>query len=88
VHRDIKPENFLLTHLPTSIVVKLCDFGLSRIKDATHINTIRTGAVCSTGGGVKRLGFNADGVMRSYVQPARFDEESLALLYILRDFFW
>lgn len=44
VHRDIKPENFLLTHLPTFTIVKLCDFGLSRIKDATHINTIRTGA--------------------------------------------
>ena len=27
------------------------------------------------------------GVMRSYVQPARFDEGSIALLYILHFFF-
>ena len=45
VHRDIKPENFLLMHLSTSTIVKLCDFGLSRIKDATHVNTTRAGTV-------------------------------------------
>lgn len=43
VHRDIKPENFLLTHMPAITSVKLCDFGLSRIKESTHVNTLRMG---------------------------------------------
>eukprot|EP00960_Hanusia_phi_P056023 763132-Hanusia_phi.AAC.2 len=42
VHRDIKPENFLLQRLHSSSIVKVCDFGLSRIKEASHINTMRT----------------------------------------------
>ncbi len=43
VHRDIKPENFLLQGLEEKAVVKVCDFGLSRIKDASHVKTARTG---------------------------------------------
>ncbi|EKX43197.1 hypothetical protein GUITHDRAFT_40597, partial [Guillardia theta CCMP2712] len=42
VHRDIKPENFLLQRLHSNMIVKVCDFGLSRIKEASHVNTMRT----------------------------------------------
>ena len=43
VHRDIKPENFLLMHLQKGTLVKVCDFGLCRIKDATMVNTNHLG---------------------------------------------
>jgi serine/threonine protein kinase len=42
VHRDIKPENFLLIGHGAACVVKVCDFGLARVKEASHINTMRT----------------------------------------------
>ena len=35
VHRDIKPENILLIKLDGKLVIKLCDFGVSRIADVT-----------------------------------------------------
>jgi serine/threonine protein kinase len=51
VHRDLKPENVIVTRRGREIVVKVVDFGISKVLEATSINCVRVtaaGAVLGT----------------------------------------
>ncbi len=64
VHRDIKPENIYLHSTPKGEVVKLLDFGISKMlgteSDQTFDNTTRTGNVLGT---------------PAYMAPERFENK-------------
>ena len=39
VHRDLKPDNILIKYQQKKYIVKLCDYGISKIGNFTHLNT-------------------------------------------------
>ena len=44
LHRDLKPSNILITGRDVEPVPKIIDFGIARALDATHMDTLATGA--------------------------------------------
>jgi serine/threonine protein kinase len=48
VHRDIKPENVFLTGDPNRPVVKVLDFGISRLEDKAGSTLTKTGMIMGT----------------------------------------
>jgi eukaryotic-like serine/threonine-protein kinase len=51
IHRDLKPENiFLVPRRDGTDLVKVVDFGLAHINEASGVYTTRPGAICGTPG--------------------------------------
>jgi len=48
VHRDLKPANVFLTHGPSGPIVKVLDFGVSKMLNAHSQRLTRTGSVVGT----------------------------------------
>ncbi|HVH41080.1 MAG TPA: serine/threonine-protein kinase, partial [Labilithrix sp.] len=47
IHRDLKPENVIVTRRGKDVVVKVVDFGISKVLDSTNLNLARVTAVGS-----------------------------------------